>query len=59
MATAGMFVPEWPGLSVWINQRRWELEKPVIEIKNKNQSVQMEFQRKAADKYANLPKASK
>jgi hypothetical protein len=58
MATAGMFIPEWPGLAVWINQRRWENEKPVIEIKNTNKSPILEFQRKAADKYGNLPKAS-
>lgn len=27
----GQFVPEWPMFSVWINQRRWEMEvsKPV------------------------------
>jgi hypothetical protein len=38
MNAAGMFIPEWPGLAVWINQRRWENEKPVIENKTtKNQ----------------------
>lgn len=29
---AGMFVSEWPNFQTWINQRRWEEEKP--EIKN-------------------------
>lgn len=58
MAAAGMFIPEWPGLSVWINQRRWELEKPVIENKKNSSIPQCDFQRKAAGKYDNLPKTS-
>lgn len=58
MSTAGMFVPEWPGLAVWINQRRWENEKPVIENKKNTAIPQCDFQRKAVGKYDNLPKAS-
>jgi len=27
----GGFVPEWPMMSVWINQRRWEIIPPVID----------------------------
>jgi hypothetical protein len=53
MTTAGMFIPEWPGLAVWINQRRWENEKPVIEIKNKKDTTESidEFQRKRREQF--------
>lgn len=50
MSSAGMFVPEWKNLQTWINQRCWEMEKPVIEKKNdfgnKLQPSQNQFGRK-------------
>lgn len=33
MRSAGQFVPEWKNLQTWINQRCWEMEKPLIESK--------------------------
>lgn len=36
MHSVGMFVPDWKVLQTWINQRCWEMEKPVIGIKRIN-----------------------
>jgi hypothetical protein len=37
---AKMFVPCWAHLQTWINQRRWEEEKPIIKYNDKNSIAQ-------------------
>ena len=61
MSGAGMFVPEWKNLQTWINQRCWEMEKPVIEKKNNDLGNRSQSGRKlneyeigAASKYDGL-----
>jgi hypothetical protein len=43
MSGAGQFVPEWKNLQTWINQRCWEMEKPLIEFKKPKHETQDEM----------------
>jgi hypothetical protein len=43
MSGAGQFVPEWKNLQTWINQRCWEMEKPMIEFKKPKHETQDEM----------------
>lgn len=53
MSGKGKFVPEWKNLQTWINQRCWEMEKPVIEKNNDfgNRSQQQQLPLTAEDMY--------
>ena len=53
MSGKGKFVPEWKNLQTWINQRCWEMEKPVIEKTNNfgNRTQQQQLPLTAEDMY--------